>query len=243
MSKAGAVEAKGVVMPMIDDQAEADEDLPRAIPHQTKTPLRPKSVQEAYMRMKSTNNAADLCVAFTLCCGLLCAGICMTVFLAALSVVHIFLLIVGAIHVYDCRAERFIPIFLIVVGVFAILRACLNWYYAWCHPKIKKPETDEEVPKPSPFSNIINLFLLIWLICGAIWVFRTNPVFHDATDPNYCDKLTYYTAYVYVIVSFAMMALTLVIGCCMCCCVLGTMMGIGASDESARARPKANDNV
>lgn len=132
MSKPGPVEAKGVTMPMIDDQAEADEDLPKAIPPQARSKScflvlgavsygrtmfsepPPKNVREAYIRVKTTRNAAELCAATTIFCGLICAGsesavefqtsisdqtvsfsVCMTIILAALSVVHLFLLIVG----------------------------------------------------------------------------------------------------------------------------------------------------
>jgi len=199
----------------------------------------PKNVREAYAHMKKTKDAASLCAGVTVFCGLLCAGLCVTIGFVALSIVHIYLLVVGAVNINNCPAERLIPIYLIVAAVFSILRAILNWYYTWCHPKIKNRQAlnavdaTDQTPKPSPFSNIINLFLLIWLVCGAIWVFRTHPQMEHADQPYYCDRLTYWTAYIYVIVCLALMALSLIIGCCMCSCIVGSVLAGAGSTKTA----------
>jgi len=176
------------------------------------------NVRMAYARMRRAESTNDKVGAAKNFCVVACTGIAMTIIMAVTAVFHIYLVSIGSIYLKDCRAERLIPIFLIVAGVSGILRAISNWYYSWLHPK---SEEDEEDPNPSPISSILSLFWLVWLICGAVWVFRTHPDFQDTTDDNYCKQLTYYTAYVYVIASLVLTAIVLAIcGCACCCCIV-----------------------
>jgi len=212
--------------------ADAEEGLTKAAP--LKSPP-PKNVREAYGRVKVTTNPLDTCAALALFCGVLCGTLFIVVLFVALSFLHLYLLIVGSLNVHNCPEQPYIPIFLIVTAVFAILRSLAHYYYRWAHPKIVKSTTEEVQSKPSFVSNIINLFLIIWFFCGCAWVFRAEPQFAEPTQHRYCDQLTYYSAYVYIIISLVLLGVALALSCCMCCCAFAGALFGGAGKKPTPA--------
>ena len=82
------------------------------------------------------------------------------------------LIILGAIYLDDCPAQRLIPIFLVVNGVFSIVSLLINMIKN-CTKKKKDDDDfgdDEEKKKGNPIvtciDSLLNIFLFAWFICG-----------------------------------------------------------------------------
>jgi len=83
--------------------------------------------------------------------------------------------ITGAIYLYDCPAQRLIPIYLVVggsVGVFLIffqIMRSICWYI-----RVDEGEDEEEcLPSVmakicSAFSGVVTCFLFVWFIAGQL---------------------------------------------------------------------------
>lgn len=69
----------------------------------------------------------------------------------------------------NCPAERYIPIYLVVGGVFGLLKSLANFFYR--AKQRRRRQIDQDAPPeanvdPNPFDGIINCFLLAWFIAG-----------------------------------------------------------------------------
>lgn len=163
--------------------------------------------------------------------------------------------ITGAINFDKCPLERFIPIYLIVVGVFGVVKYLINIF-----EKFLKTSKNHEATLNENFCTISSiytvielimmLFAFMWLIAGncntlqivvascrliayscrycrcifstgSIWVFRIRPDFNEKNALNYCNKATYLTAFINLVLSYCYLAFTLFIICryaCTICC-------------------------
>ncbi len=63
----------------------------------------------------------------------------------------------------DCPAEKYIPIYLIVGGVFGAIKNLLNIVQ---RAKNRHENQDDDNAKTNPFDGILNCFLLAWFIAG-----------------------------------------------------------------------------
>ena len=73
------------------------------------------------------------------------------------------LLRTGAYYKDDCPAEKYIPIYLIVGGVFGVIKNLLN---IGQRAKNRKDNQDEENAKTNPLDGILNCLLMAWFIAG-----------------------------------------------------------------------------
>ena len=69
----------------------------------------------------------------------------------------------GAVYKDDCAAEKYIPIYLIVGGVFGVIKNLLNMGQ---RVKNRKDENNEDNAKTNPLDGILNCFLFAWFIAG-----------------------------------------------------------------------------
>ena len=120
----------------------------------------------------------------------------------------------GAKHKDDCPIQKYIPIYLIVLGSFGILRNIIGLY-----TQIKKrsgENSDEENDaKKSTCEGIIDCFLLAWFIAGNVWIYSNyEPNYTDPNSSDYCDKTLYLFAFGLTTASYAFVGL---VCCCMCC--------------------------
>ena len=129
----------------------------------------------------------------------------------------------------DCRIQSYIPIYLIVFGAFGIFRNVLCLFNK-CKEKLTDSETadGEQNPKKSGCTALTDLFLIIWFICGNIWVYGISlPDFNDKNSSDYCNATLYLFAFwlttsVYIFIG----------ALCTCCCFLGCCAAIlSDSDE------------
>ena len=64
---------------------------------------------------------------------------------------------------YDCPKERYIPIYLIVGGVFGVLKNVSSMVQRILN---QKNEQEEDNAKTNPIDGILNCFLIGWFIAG-----------------------------------------------------------------------------
>ncbi|XP_023238461.1 uncharacterized protein LOC111637250 [Centruroides sculpturatus] len=123
-------------------------------------------------------------------------------------VLHIVMIIIGSIYVKDCPAERYIPIYLIVMGVFGTIRNLLDFFEFYRSEKGQKPITK--------FHNkIINLFIFCWFIAGCVWVYRAyKPNFYSPESPLYCNKVVYLFTFWLINLTFILIAIVFLVCCC-----------------------------
>ena len=83
---------------------------------------------------------------------------------------NIFVYSIGSIYLDDCTKERYIPIYLIVAGVFGVLKQLGT---IGQRVKNHKEKSDEKNTKPNAIDGILNLFMFAWFIAG-MYVFHDN---------------------------------------------------------------------
>lgn len=73
------------------------------------------------------------------------------------------MIIIGGIYLYDCPQGEYIPIYLLVGGVFSIIKQLLDWSYKLKHTRQGQ---DEERIRPSPTQTLLNCFMVGWFVIG-----------------------------------------------------------------------------
>ncbi|XP_076138037.1 transmembrane protein 272-like isoform X2 [Alosa pseudoharengus] len=107
-------------------------------------------------------------------------------------------IVIGALYLDSCPIQRYIPIYLVVTGVFT-----LSLVFLACRPRHDidiSQDVDrlaDEVPNVciccicSVWHFIISLFLLCWVIAGSVWIYSIYQPNYNPAEKNYCDKTAY----------------------------------------------------
>merc|ERR1739838_1290706 len=120
--------------------------------------------------------------------------------------IAIAMIVMGAVYLNYCPAEKMIPIYLVVAGVVYLLQNALNY------------DERQSVSNPSVrCSNVIlALFSLAWFIAGNVWIFRKRN--YMPLDEE-CATSLYSFAFGLLITKYIIFGLSL---CCipifMCLC-------------------------
>ncbi|XP_061525129.1 transmembrane protein 272-like isoform X2 [Phycodurus eques] len=113
-----------------------------------------------------------------------------------LCIIPIAQIAMGAVHLDDCPRQRYIPVYLIVVGVVLMLLVLFT-----CLPCAREPK--EGPPNPLcrvslGWNSLLALFLISWFIAGNVWIYSIyKPNYYKnvtGTEP-YCDKTLYLFAF------------------------------------------------
>ncbi|KAG9351686.1 hypothetical protein JZ751_022937 [Albula glossodonta] len=128
--------------------------------------------------------------------------------------------VLGTIYLNDCPAQRYIPIYLLVSGVFAVFLAVLS-----CLPCTKESEDGEQNALSSictAWNSLVSLFLFCWFIAGNVWIYSIYAPSYDQTDPKHCNKTLYLFAFWTTTLVYIMLGVLMAVGClvlvCMCLC-------------------------
>jgi len=150
-----------------------------------------------------------------ICCACLAGTVCMTTLLVLGLSVPIASIVIGSLYKDQCPAEPHIPIFLIVLGAFGIIRDL----FSCC--KVTTTNKDEETPPACNIIHLIDLFLFAWIITGSYWVFRIYaPDYVDSTSAVYCHKTLYLFSFVLLLIGYAVSALSVFCAICVGICTL-----------------------
>lgn len=125
-------------------------------------------------------------------------------------------ILLGALNIDDCPAQRMIPIHLIVAGVVtALLHVSTSVDMARGLSYLNTGERE----KPAILS-FISLFLFVWMILGCVWTFGVYWPDYDIWAPfglgrgyGYCNYTLYWFAFWFNIVALA----STLLGWIMCC--------------------------
>ncbi|XP_070552895.1 transmembrane protein 272-like [Ptychodera flava] len=141
--------------------------------------------------------------------------------------IPIAMIIIGSIYKDDCRAEPYIPLYLIVSGAFSIAFFFLS---ACAGDKKRRLVTDGGEDDDSSsyscakfLSSLISLFLLAWFIAGNVWIYGTyEPDYSNTEADDYCHKTLYLFSFWLMNATYILLGLTCCLGClaciCACCC-------------------------
>ncbi|VDH95339.1 Hypothetical predicted protein [Mytilus galloprovincialis] len=147
--------------------------------------------------------------------GIVCNSVIATVFLVVFLAVPIAAIVIGGLYLHDCPKQKYIPIYLIVFGAFAIVKALLSLGDK-CRASNNAGEQEESKPKGA-CDAIIGLFLCIWFILGNYWVYTTYKHFStDESSDEYCQPTLFYFSF-WLITGTHIVTGLIILLCCGCC--------------------------
>ncbi|XP_030609878.1 transmembrane protein 272-like [Archocentrus centrarchus] len=131
---------------------------------------------------------------------------------------------VGAKYLDQCPQQHYIPIYLIVVGVFSLIVALLA-----CLPCAKEREDGTSNPLSwicRTWNSLISFFIFCWFIAGNVWIYSIyEPNYEkNTTHPvPYCNKTLYLFAFWTTTLAYILLGVFFVCGCLVliCACLCG----------------------
>ncbi|XP_076130579.1 transmembrane protein 272-like [Alosa pseudoharengus] len=99
-------------------------------------------------------------------------------------------IVVGAQYLHSCPIQRYIPIYLVVMGAFGLALPLLT-----CKPGSNDPEANNQVIRCNAWNSIVSLFLFCWFIAGNMWIYSIYQPNYDPAAGAYCDKTLYLFAF------------------------------------------------
>ncbi|XP_056883432.1 transmembrane protein 272-like [Takifugu flavidus] len=138
----------------------------------------------------------------------------------ALCIMPVTQIAIGAVHLDDCPREPYIPIYLIVSGVFSLALALLS-----CLPCSRQANDEPTNPLSrvcTAWNSLTTFFLFCWFVVGYVWIYSIyEPNYNKtatAVDP-YCDRTLYLFALGTTALVFILLGLVCVVGCCVLVCL------------------------
>lgn len=136
--------------------------------------------------------------------------ICLAIFLA----IPIACIVIGVKYEDDCPVEKYIPIYLIVLGAFGVLRNIVG-LYTQVKKRSEESDSDDDDSKKSLCERTIDCFLIGWFIAGNVWIYSVYEPSYDPTNHHhYCDQTLYLFAFWLTTASYIFIGF---VCCCMCC--------------------------
>jgi len=147
--------------------------------------------------------------------------VCCTVFTGLFMAIPLAMIVLGAQNLENCPAQKYVPIYLVVMGAFGIFRNLIGFVSQVKQYKNKDDASVEQTNVArSGLQGCFDCFLFAWFIAGNVWIYRIwKPNFDDVNHELYCDKNMYLFAFGITTVCYALIGLSCVIICCMGICV------------------------
>lgn len=123
-------------------------------------------------------------------------------------IINIAMIAIGSVYLGQCPAQKYIPIYLIVGGVFGIVNNILEFVERW-----RYKDSDEEGPRYH--LKAISLFMFAWFIAGCVWVYKIYPPdYENENSDKYCHKTLYLFTFWMFNISFIILGICLLMICC-----------------------------
>ncbi|KAK7067178.1 hypothetical protein SK128_012427 [Halocaridina rubra] len=117
-------------------------------------------------------------------------------------------LIVGAVYMYQCRAEPMVPIWLMVQGIILLFGIGVGGF--------AKKKSKDKVSLPIKIVGVIvSLATFIWFIAGNVWVYQTwakGPDYVHFWFENGCSPVAFRLAFIGIIVLDCLIPIVFVVG-------------------------------
>ncbi|ROL45585.1 Cytidine deaminase [Anabarilius grahami] len=102
---------------------------------------------------------------------------------------------IGAVYLQDCPQQHYIPVYVLVCGVFSVLLALLS-----CLPCAREMEETGRTMLSficTVWNALVSTFLFCWLISGSVWIYSIYPPNYNQTLAGvpYCNKTLYLFAF------------------------------------------------
>ncbi|KAG9346365.1 hypothetical protein JZ751_006676 [Albula glossodonta] len=141
--------------------------------------------------------------------------VCSKLIMCALPIAQI---AVGAVYLRDCPQQHYIPIYLVVLGAFALLLGVLS-----CLPCTREPQDGGQSALStlsSVWNSLVSFFLFCWFIAGNVWIYSIYPANFNQMSSNttYCNKTLYLFAFWTTTMVYMLLALCCCALICMCLC-------------------------
>lgn len=90
-----------------------------------------------------------------------------TVILGITIIIPICMIVMGSIYLHECPQGEYIPVYLLVGGIFGVLKQLLH-----LSTRVRKREEEREVERlrQSPTQTLLNCFMLGWFIIGELLI-------------------------------------------------------------------------
>ncbi|KAL1509314.1 hypothetical protein ABEB36_004076 [Hypothenemus hampei] len=132
---------------------------------------------------------------------------------------HVAMFGIGIWGIHKCTLEENIPFYLIVAGGIGFLSKSSTLIRPSITTYMNVANTKKHIQKLEAALYAIEA---VFFIFGSFWVFKEyKPSFIPSEDPSigYCDKLVYYFAFSYLIVSYSLLGIIIICYCCFLCCM------------------------
>ncbi|XP_026188171.1 transmembrane protein 272 [Mastacembelus armatus] len=141
---------------------------------------------------------------------------CSKIFMCIMPIAHI---AIGAVYLKECPRQHYIPIYLIVVGVFALVLNVLS-----CLPCAQEPKDGTSNPLSrvcAAWNSLTSFFLFCWFIAGNVWIYSIYQPNYTKNATNvdaYCHKTLYLFAFWATTLVYILLGVLLLTGCCALLC-------------------------
>jgi len=135
----------------------------------------------------------------------------------------------GSLSLHDCPGEPFIPIWLLVFGVFSLMQFIVSILRTLVLCCCCNGDGNAKTTRSSGCGGcLVSAFLLAWFIAGNVYVFRFYLVFYsDDCQPvtfpvaaGCCAALPYQFALGSIIAVYVIFLASLILLCTCCCCCI-----------------------
>ena len=113
----------------------------------------------------------------------------------------------GLMYLNECPEGKYIPVYLVVGGIFGILKQLLH-----LSTKVRsRNEQELEQLRQSPTQTLLNCFILGWFLIGSFCIYRIYEPNYDPTQgAKYCNRTLYLFAFWLITSSYLILAITVV---------------------------------
>ncbi|KAJ8945446.1 hypothetical protein NQ318_009904 [Aromia moschata] len=141
-----------------------------------------------------------------------------TIILGVTIVIPICMIVMGSIYLHDCPQGEYIPVYLLVGGIFGIVKQLLHLS---ARVRQTEEERQEENLRQSPTQTLLNCFMLGWFIIGSVWVYKEYEPNYDPTYGKYCNKNLYLFAFWLITSVYILLGIVTV---CLCSISIATVV-------------------
>ncbi|XP_050038820.1 transmembrane protein 272-like isoform X1 [Dermacentor andersoni] len=204
-----------------------ENDLPPSYDDITNPNAPPPSYQSLFGQVREVHKASSGVIDFLRSIILLLLGtLGCTILVGVTVIIPVSMIVIGTTYLNDCPAEKYIPIFLVMGGVFGVLKTLLD-----VCGKCRRPDNsgeaghnvaEEQRAEERTWSTLVNCFLFAWYVAGCVWVYRAYPPdYTNSESPAFCDRTLYLFAF--GLVTAGLLSLGLV-AACLCCLTLFSLL-------------------